>query len=1172
MDVGSYENSDIATRVIIMSLACSNLAVQPKSPLKEPSIWHALRGKKSRSAKNEKRYIRLYMSSFYKIGELPDNAALMYDTIYTSNVIETSVMSDSDSSDVTPALAAMISHPEGFDCLLRMHVYYSSNLTNGEEILLAGISFSMQAAMMSQGVFAIKEDMYSEHCTGACARIFVMQKTADLFTSTAYAIMNRKSIELNPMIATYAFYKDEEEEMRQKSMSDLNEADFSYSFNRIPAVLCEEYSFEPRLSAKVSLEYLKCARKEWEMATRAWKDRLNYERKRQGWFEDENEAFNNGWYQLRIQVVGAYLDFHGKGKPNMMERQESVFSFFNASNTNKHEQLSFKSIKNNPLYGVAHGLEEGTQFTSLQETLCSQIHIRAETSTDKSYCRNLGRTNVEYNTPVPVYGSNLNADNVSKPELEFNTSDYKSSKHLAQEIRYQMEHSQSEFNLSNKAELKGERVTILSFIPNVPDMCVHMKLCAKGENQNALEPVGDVSIPLENFRDWNRSQTGEVNEFDRNFCVPVTLWEDGSFSGSAQIHVKISVKTPVENFGTDPLPYSVTSLKPNEQVPDKAHILDPNRTYNSCYDWTYVCGDTTKDPLIIEKAESETGTLSTSSLTDYFVGSEGTRGSGMNRLDIHYNTNWLEEHIQLLESALRKSDTDLLDDTTQDGDELSYESKKKEKKKMNAKKKDGKGVPTLISFNELIEECERRWKNDISFRPSAEKKESELQGLPINLIVQVMVFSSLNMKADGKLTRTVDVMSGMTCGSMTDHATKSKQGGIFNTDKILERSLKDIEETKKILQEFMRTGGVVRKTVESLVAGGDHDEVLRRTLNTAEKIERNKVIVGHRRILCLSQGLSTVINGLIVKLNQVADGTIDAETAERWVTHGFLIIFEGLLSVSGKERTMLEDTFATIETLRLFKAKVVQGEVSTTDVKVEGRTVTILLPKSALDSLPNVFRGPGGVEIDLVSVLFTQGIDMVQTIALQTQGKSSTENLNSGDLQKAFNNSSLKVLNSYCHRYPVVYEGSRQTSVGDAKLDNGEPVHPIVHEMYKTIQDFSSARKDVYMLEQMEDVALLLKALRVTFCKSGKDRTGMAVTLEQSRHLQKKYGVGTKEKDMIANANIMREYGTRLDVVEKNIKKRVYAINSIQANFLPEMYKPPVNVLEDLIRNDGDNT
>jgi hypothetical protein len=82
----------------------------------------------------------------------------------------------------------------------------------------------------------------------------------------------------------------------------------------------------------------------------------------------------------------------------------------------------------------------------------------------------------------------------------------------------------------------------------------------------------------------------------------------------------------------------------------------------------------------------------------------------------------------------------------------------------------------------------------------------------------------------------------------------------------------------------------------------------------------------------------------------------------------------------------------------------------------------------------------------------------------------------------------------------------------------------------------------------------------------------MAATIEQARYITKNFLPRNTDEKTLEFANVMREHGTRLDVVEKNIHKRVYAINAVQAQFLPEMYRPPPNCLEDLIRVDGDNS
>ena len=83
-----YEGSNSVVSTAILAFSLDNLGVMQGSPLKAPTWWHTIRGKKKRTAKSEVRYIKLYRSSFFGIGQQPSNAALMYDTIYRSDATE----------------------------------------------------------------------------------------------------------------------------------------------------------------------------------------------------------------------------------------------------------------------------------------------------------------------------------------------------------------------------------------------------------------------------------------------------------------------------------------------------------------------------------------------------------------------------------------------------------------------------------------------------------------------------------------------------------------------------------------------------------------------------------------------------------------------------------------------------------------------------------------------------------------------------------------------------------------------------------------------------------------------------------------------------------------------------------------------------------------------------
>jgi inositol polyphosphate-4-phosphatase len=142
------------------------------------------------------------------------------------------------------------------------------------------------------------------------------------------------------------------------------------------------------------------------------------------------------------------------------------------------------------------------------------------------------------------------------------------------------------------------------------------------------------------------------------------------------------------------------------------------------------------------------------------------------------------------------------------------------------------------------------------------------------------------------------------------------------------------------------------------------------------------------------------------------------------------------------------------------------------------------------------------------------------------------------------------------------------TEVATKQSQSGE-IHPFVQELFETIRSSSLTMKNVDLLIEVERCCLVLGGTRVTFCKSGKDRTGMAVTLEQSRQLGERYGIGTEMARVLKDTNFMRVYGTRLAVAEKNIGRPVYAINLLQAKFLPVMFRPPASVCEDIMKKDN---
>lgn len=49
----------------------------------------------------------------------------------------------------------------------------------------------------------------------------------------------------------------------------------------------------------------------------------------------------------------------------------------------------------------------------------------------------------------------------------------------------------------------------------------------------------------------------------------------------------------------------------------------------------------------------------------------------------------------------------------------------------------------------------------------------------------------------------------------------------------------------------------------------------------------------------------------------------------------------------------------------------------------------------------------------------------------------------------------------------------------------------------------------------------------------------------------------------------MRLHGVRLLIAEKNIGRKIYSINKLQVQFLPILYRPPLQVCEDIMKKDS---
>ena len=97
------------------------------------------------------------------------------------------------------------------------------------------------------------------------------------------------------------------------------------------------------------------------------------------------------------------------------------------------------------------------------------------------------------------------------------------------------------------------------------------------------------------------------------------------------------------------------------------------------------------------------------------------------------------------------------------------------------------------------------------------------------------------------------------------------------------------------------------------------------------------------------------------------------------------------------------------------------------------------------------------------------------------------------------------------------------------------------------------AEKNVGVLLHSTSLCRLVAGSVGILCKSGKDRTSMGVTLEQSRILAEVAGLD----DGNEACRMMRKCGVRRMNVYANTGQSCYAFNNFQQQLLPKCFRPP---------------
>ncbi|KAL1457024.1 hypothetical protein WDU94_001701 [Cyamophila willieti] len=258
--------------------------------------------------------------------------------------------------------------------------------------------------------------------------------------------------------------------------------------------------------------------------------------------------------------------------------------------------------------------------------------------------------------------------------------------------------------------------------------------------------------------------------------------------------------------------------------------------------------------------------------------------------------------------------------------------------------------------------------------------------------------------------------------------------------------------------------------------------------------------VRYRRHVCFSQALTALVTALMTRLLCRKPDPIFLHIL---TTIGPLVCFEGLLSYYGEEVDAWGDMIVAIEDLATVNFTITRIK------KGSDFTPKVVGSRTALGSFTHVFR--------VTPVFFNIGINEKATLA-ETLGTTKPQ------IQSNFT--------SLCARFsPVTISDTRQWTQGTTKS------------------------KNVEILQTAAKITRLMRGLRLTSCKSAKDRTGMSCTLEQVDILSTEYDLAEHEYQKAMDC--MRSEGCRRENTAKNIGVRKYAFNTLQLMTFPTLYKPP---------------
>ncbi|XP_057375635.1 inositol polyphosphate-4-phosphatase type I A-like isoform X2 [Daphnia carinata] len=319
--------------------------------------------------------------------------------------------------------------------------------------------------------------------------------------------------------------------------------------------------------------------------------------------------------------------------------------------------------------------------------------------------------------------------------------------------------------------------------------------------------------------------------------------------------------------------------------------------------------------------------------------------------------------------------------------------------------------------------------------------------------------------------------------------------------------------------------------------------------------------VQHRRDVCFSQALTAALTLLVARL---CCNPVDPELMVLLSNAGILLNVEGLLTPYRAEAGMWSDMAVALEDLAGVRFLLIPASVSSSNTNSSPNSikqhssipkeylpqihgcrdalqVMIPVPPTVFSTLPSSASRLGLIEFQLIPVFFNIGVNEQALLADKF-----------GDMSDvtATNLQSFERLDIYHRQYQKLmtehFPGKR---LNDPRFSLSDILSQLQSELA------SNKIQNIAVHSLAEIAVRKMKGLRITCCKSAKDRTGMAVTLEQTNILTNDFDLATAEyhKSLLC----MRSQGTRRENTKKNVGINKFAFNRLQLMAFPELYRPP---------------